>query len=102
MCLCRIHPAAPLWHSELSGGVGQVWECLYLAVVSEETSTQSGKEGQLMCQAMIICSPYLIHSCSSKGNCTLQTTSCSRFRMLSATSPQALEVMQVLFFLVIV
>lgn len=38
-----MHPSAPQWYSELSGGLDQVWECKHVAVVSEETSTQNGK-----------------------------------------------------------
>ncbi len=39
----RLGKAASQWHRQLSGGVGQVWELMYVAVVCEGTQTQNSK-----------------------------------------------------------
>lgn len=50
MYACRLSSEASLWSTQLSSGVGEVWEFLYLAVTSEGTQGGISLHGRISCQ----------------------------------------------------
>jgi len=94
MYACRLSSEASLWSTQLSSGVGEVWEFLYMAVTSE------GTQGGISLVELVasLTSRDRLHICAllcAHTGCYLQTTSRSQLRSMKSGCEMAVEILKV-------
>ena len=92
-CGCRLSIDAPLWCIQLrNGGVGRVWEFMFLAV-----STESGTQGGTLCRYICAytCNVSRVLYALIAGAHSLQTTSRSQMRPVKDDCELACSILMV-------